>query len=360
MPADTTTPIILCGGAGSRLWPASREAVPKQFLPLFDGKSLFDMTLRRIADPAVFSSPVIVTAAAHAPLVLRGLQQADMSATILLEPCRRNTAPAIALAIEACGVSGGPMLVLASDHYISDTPAFRRAVQESEVQARAGRIVTFGVEPDSPHTGYGYIEKGLPLGEGAFAIARFIEKPNHEVACSLLARGCLWNSGNFMFMPEVMQSEIARHQPAIAAVARQACQGMTRTDEAGTTVLAVVKETFMRAPDISIDYAVLEHSALGACKPVNYRWSDMGTWNALWEHQDRDAEQNAVFGPATLLNTQNALVLSEAQHVAVVGMSNIAVVATPDAILVAPRTVGGALSDLLKILRANPETSSLT
>lgn len=360
MTGNTTTPIILCGGAGSRLWPASREAVPKQFLPLFEGKSLFDMTLSRIAEPSLFSPPVIVTAAVHAPLVLRSLEQAAMPATILLEPCRRNTAPAIALAIEACSGSGGPMIVLASDHYISDTPAFRRAVQNSEGQARAGRIITFGVEPDSPHTGYGYIEKGPPLGDDIFAIARFIEKPNHEAACSLLAGGCLWNSGNFMFMPTVMQSEIAHHQPAIADVVRQASESMKRSEVSGSMVLTVEKEIFMRAPDISIDYAVLEHSSLGACKPVSYRWSDMGTWNALWEHHGRDAGQNAVLGAATLLNTQNALVLSQAQHVAVIGMSNVAVVATPDAILVAPRTVGSELSELLKALRANPETSSLS
>ncbi len=279
---------------------------------------------------------MIVTAAALAPLVLKSLKQAGMAGTLLLEPCRRNTAPAIALAIEAGARPGEPMLVLASDHYIADAAAFRRAVQESEGQARAGRIITFGVEPDSPHTGYGYIEKGAPLGDGTFAIEKFIEKPKQDVAFSLLAKGCLWNSGNFMFMPEVMQAEIAKHQSGIATVVGHAAQRMTRSESDGSTILSVERDIFAEAPDISIDYAVLERSALGACKPVTYRWSDMGTWNALWEHHVRDERQNAVLGPATLLNTEGALVVSEAQHVAVVGMSNVAVVATPDAILVAP------------------------
>ena len=361
MQADRITPVILCGGVGSRLWPQSREVLPKQFLPLFNGHSLFDLTLQRVADRSLFAEPVIVTAEALAPLVSRSLTLAGLKGTLLLEPCRRNTAPAIALALAACGgiLGRAPMLVLASDHFIADAAAFRRAVRASLAQARSGRIITFGVEPDTPHTGYGYIEKGQSLGDGISAIAHFIEKPTHDVACGLLAKGCLWNSGNFLFRPDVMHAEITRLQPRIAAVAQRAAEQMSRTECKGSIVLRFAEKIFSAAPDISIDHAVLERSSLGVCKQVNYRWSDMGTWNALWEHHKRDENRNAVMGPATLHDCKGSLVISEAQHVAVLGLDDIAVVVTADAILVAPRRAGREVSELVKNLKADPKTESL-
>lgn len=358
--AEKIIPVILCGGAGSRLWPASREAMPKQFLPLFDGKSLFDLTLRRIADPSLFANPVIVTAEALAPHVLRSLGAAGMRGTVLLEPCRRNTAPAIALALEACATPDALMLVLASDHYIADRAAFRQAVRESVAGAQGGHIITFGVEPDSPHSGYGYIERGEALGEGLFAIARFIEKPAPDVALSLLGRGCLWNSGNFMFRAVVMQQELGALQPGISAAVRQAVAQMQASALDGNKVFTPDRDAFAQAPDLSIDYAVLEHSRRGACKPVNYRWSDMGTWNAVWEHRGKDSKGNAVTGPATLHQTEGALVISEAQHVAVVGMRDVAVIVTAESVLVAPRSVGKEMTCLLEKLRSDPEKKRLT
>lgn len=361
MHSEKITPIILCGGAGSRLWPASREARPKQFLPLFAGESLFDLTLKRISDDTLFTDPVIVTAGTLAPLVLQSLGRAGRRATLLLEPCRRNTAPAIALAIETCDAAllQNPMLVLASDHFIRDDDAFRRAVRETAEAAKAGRIITFGVEPDAPHTGYGYIAKGAPLGGGVFEIKRFIEKPAQDAACVLLAEGCLWNSGNFMFLPGTMRSELRRLNPGIVDVVSEAAGAATRQDAGECAVLTIPNAIFSRAPNISVDYAVLERSHLGACKPVNYRWSDMGTWNALWQHHHRDEQENAVVGPATLRDTTGSLVISEAQHVALVGMNDVAVIVTADAILVAPRKVGATLSELVKTLKADPRTTGL-
>ena len=358
--AEKIIPVILCGGAGSRLWPASREAMPKQFLPLFDGKSLFDLTLLRIADPSLFLDPVIVTAEALAPHVFRSLRAAGLQGTVLLEPCRRNTAPAIALALEACGTPDALMLVLASDHYIADGAAFRQAVRESAAGAAGGHIITFGVTPDSPHSGYGYIERGEPLGNGLSAIARFIEKPAPDVALSLLGRGCLWNSGNFMFRAGVMQEELVALQPVISGAVRRAVAQMQVSELDGNKVFTPEKEAFALAPDLSIDYAVLEHSRRGACKPVNYRWSDMGTWNAVWEHRDKDEARNAVTGPATLHQTEGALVVSEAQHVAVLGMRDVAVIVTAESVLVAPRSVGKELTGLLERLRSDPDRKRLT
>ncbi|MFT3671397.1 mannose-1-phosphate guanylyltransferase [Aestuariivirga sp.] len=358
--AEKIIPVILCGGAGSRLWPASREAMPKQFLPLFDGRSLFDLTLQRIADPSLFADPVVVTADALAPHVLRSLGAAGMRGTVLLEPCRRNTAPAIALALEACATPDALMLVLASDHFIADGAAFRQAVRDCAGGAAGGHIITFGVTPDSPHSGYGYIEKGGPQADGLYAIARFIEKPAPDVALSLLGRGCLWNSGNFMFRACVMQEELAALQPAISTAVREAVAQMQVSELEGNKFFMPDEDAFARAPDLSIDYAVLEHSRRGACKPVSYRWSDMGTWNAVWEHRGKDSKGNAVTGPATLHLTEGALVISEAQHVAVVGMCDVAVIVTAESVLVAPRSVGKELTGLLDMLRSDPEKKRLT
>jgi mannose-1-phosphate guanylyltransferase/mannose-6-phosphate isomerase len=355
-------PVILCGGAGSRLWPASREAMPKQFLPLFNGRSLFDLTLDRVSDSSLFEAPLIVAAEPLAERVLTSLRQAGCKAEVLLEPCRRNTGPAIAVATEVLGRQSphALLLVLASDHFIPDTNAFRAAIRESASLAATGKIITFGIAPTSAHTGYGYIRPGSSLGNGIAEIEGFIEKPSATRAAELVSEGCLWNSGNFLFSAETMQAEIALFAPAISEAAREAAHRMAPDCGPRPASAIIDPGVFASAPAISIDCAVLERTSLGACKTVHYAWSDMGTWDSLWTSLDKDRDGNAVQGPATLQDTASSVIVSDGPHVAVVGMSDVAVVATRDAVLVAPRSITAPLAHLVNELKANPQTQSLT
>jgi mannose-1-phosphate guanylyltransferase/mannose-6-phosphate isomerase len=355
------TPVILCGGAGSRLWPLSREAMPKQFLPLFEGRSLFDLTLERISDPSIFSEPVIVTAQSLAALVSQSLEHAKCGGQIVLEPCRRNSAAAIAVATEFVTRtdSNALMLVLASDHFIADALAFRAAVRESAALAEKGKIITFGIVPDSPNPGYGYIEPGAEIGEGICAVARFIEKPTATRAMELLAEGCLWNSGNFLFRADIMRAEILEFEPRIAEVASAAAKNMTIQQQEGQLFHLIPEEIFVQSPSTSIDYAVLERTARAACKPVRYRWSDMGTWNSVWDHLEKDENGNVARGSVSLVETGNSLIFSEALHTSVVGLENVSVVVTSDAVLVAPRDVSSALTALTARLKSEPSMQHL-
>jgi mannose-1-phosphate guanylyltransferase/mannose-6-phosphate isomerase len=358
--ASLITPVILCGGAGSRLWPMSREAMPKQFLPLFEGLSLFDLTLERVSDRSIFSSPVIVTAQPLAELVSRSLEHSKCNGQIVLEPCRRNSAPAVAIAAELVAKTAPDalILVLAADHFIEDAAAFSAAVSESAGMAAKGKIITFGIAPDNPSTSYGYIRPGADIGEGICTIDRFIEKPAAARAAELVAEGCLWNSGNFLFRADVMRTEIENFEPRIAEVARTAAKNMLSQKEPQNIHL-IPEEIFAQSPSISIDYAVMERTARAACKPVHYLWSDMGTWNSVWSHFDKDGNGNAARGPVSLLEVKNSLVFSESLHTAVVGLENIAVVATRDAVLVAPRDVSSSLSNLVAVLKSDPGTEHL-
>jgi mannose-1-phosphate guanylyltransferase/mannose-6-phosphate isomerase len=360
--AKLITPVILCGGAGSRLWPLSREAMPKQFLPLFEGRSLFDFTLERISDRSTFSAPVIVTAQPLAELVSQSLERAKCQGQIVLEPCRRNSAAAIAVAIELLTrtVPDALMLVLASDQFIEDAGAFRTAAHESAAMAAKGRIITFGIVPDSPHTGYGYIAPGADLGEGICAVTRFIEKPTASRAAELLAEGCLWNSGNFLFSADVMRAEIRKFEPRIAEVASAVANSMKIQQQEGQVFHLVPEEIFVQSPSIAIDYAVLERTARAACKPVHYRWSDMGTWNSVWSHLHKDESGNVTRGPVSLHETRNSLIFSEALHTSVLGLENISVVVTNDSVLVAPRDVSSSLTELTARLKSEPSTQHLT
>jgi mannose-1-phosphate guanylyltransferase/mannose-6-phosphate isomerase len=359
--ASLITPVILCGGAGTRLWPMSREAMPKQFLPLFDGRSLFDLTLERISDRSIFSAPVIVTAQSLAELVSQSMERAKCQGQIVLEPCRRNSAPAIAVAVELV-LKATPdtlMLVLAADHFIEDAVAFRTAVSESAAIAAKGKIITFGIVPDSPNAGYGYIKPGPELGGGICTIGQFIEKPNTVRAAELVAEGCLWNSGNFLFRADVMRAEIEQFEPRIAEVARSSAKNMQCRQQERQVFHLIPEDIFTQSPSISIDYAVLERTTCAACKPVHYRWSDMGTWNSVWSHFEKDDNGNATRGPVSLLETSNSLVFSEALHTSVVGLENISVVVTGDAVLVAPREISSSLAELTAILKSQASAQHL-
>ena len=334
--------------------------MPKQFLPLFEGLSLFDLTLERISDGSIFSAPVIVTAQPLAELVSQSMERAKCQGQIVLEPCRRNSAPAIAIAAELVAkmAPDALILVLAADHLIEDAAAFRAAISESAGMAAQGKIITFGIAPDGPSTSYGYIRPGADIGEGICAIDRFIEKPAAARAAELVAEGCLWNSGNFLFRADVMCAEIENFEPRIAEMAKAAAKNMMSQQEPPSLYL-IPEQIFAQSPSISIDYAVMERTARAACKPVHYRWSDMGTWNSVWSHFDKDGNGNATRGSVSLFEVKNSLVFSESLHVAVAGLENIAVVATRDAVLVAPRDVSSSLTHLVAALKSDPETEHL-
>lgn len=328
--------------------------MPKQLLPLFDGRSLFDLTLERISDRSIFAAPVIVTAQSMGELVGQSMERAECQGQILLEPCRRNSGPAIAVAVEliAGRATDELMLVLAADHFIDDAAAFRTAVSESAAMAAKGKIITFGIVPDSPNTGYGYIKPGPELADGICAIAQFIEKPKAARAAELVAGGCLWNSGNFLFRADVMRAEIEQFEPCIAEVARSAAKSIECQQQDRQVFHLIPEDIFAQSPSISIDYAVLERTWRAACKPVHYRWSDMGTWSSVWSHFEKDDNGNATRGPVSLLETSNSLVFSEALHTSVVGLESISVVVTSDAVLVAPREVSSSLTELTAILKS--------
>ena len=357
---DLIHPVILCGGSGTRLWPASRESFPKQFLPLVEpGRSSFQAAAARLGDTAIFARPAVVAANDSRFLVAEQLAQAGVQADILLEPCRRDSAPAVAVAAlhAAARDPQALVLILPADHAIGDDAAFVAAARAAGLGARAGHIMTLGIAPTTPSTAYGYIEPGHPLagaaGEaGAHLVARFREKPDAARAADLIAQGALWNGGYFLFRADVMLDELEAHAPAVLAAAREAIGTATRDLD----FIRLGAEAFARAPQISIDYAVMERTRRAGVLPVRFPWSDIGTWGALWEVSPRDHDGNAVRGRVALRDTCNSLVHSSGEVLTtVVGLDDVVVVTTDDAVLVTSRTTGGAVKDLVEDLRRRRE-----
>ncbi|MGA2895830.1 MAG: mannose-1-phosphate guanylyltransferase/mannose-6-phosphate isomerase [Xanthobacteraceae bacterium] len=351
--AQPIIPLIMCGGAGTRLWPASREGRPKQFLPLFGPHSTFQDTLRRVSDPALFGRPIVVTNSQYRFLVAEQLAAIGIEADIMLEPIRRDSGPAIAAgAVFAVRRDGDPIMVaLAADHVVTDPVAFARICAEAAVAAAADHIVTFGVQPTRPATEYGYIRTGSPIGPGMFAIERFVEKPDTKTAERYVEEGYLWNAGNFMFRAGLLIDEYKCFEPAsieavVAAVA-----------DAGTDLGFVTLDTkaFARATAKSIDYAVMERTKRAAVMPVAYGWSDVGSWQAVWELSKRDALGNSSNGPdsgsVVFVDSRGSYVASDKQLVALFGVENLVVVTTDDAVLVAKREDGDGLRRLVAKLK---------
>ncbi|MBL8571936.1 MAG: mannose-1-phosphate guanylyltransferase/mannose-6-phosphate isomerase [Phreatobacter sp.] len=354
-------PVILSGGAGTRLWPASREAYPKQFLPLLGERSTFEETLRRVADPDVFADPVVVTGEDFRFLVADQLARAGTAGRIVLEPMRRDSGPAIAVAAEliAAADPDAVMLVLAADHLVSDAAAFAATAQAGLAAAEAGALVTFGIRPTHPATGYGYIRPGDMMDGRVRMVAAFVEKPDEDRARAFLGEGYLWNSGNFLFRADVFLAELARFEPAIAAAAK-AVAGSIAVDKAGNvTFERIDREAFAASPAKSVDYAVMERTDRAAVIEADYAWSDLGSWEALWDMADKDEAGNAVRGAVSLSGTRNSYVASDDIHTAVIGLDDVAVVATKDAVLVAKRSVAAELKGLVADLRSLPETRRL-
>ncbi len=328
-------PCILSGGSGSRLWPLSRSLRPKQFLPLFDGESLFQKTLRRFADGR-YAAPIVIANAEHRFLVGEQMATAENgTGTIVLEPVGRNTAaPAAVAALTALAADPDALVLLApSDHLVRDTEAFARAVDHAIPVARAGRIVTFGIRPSEPNTGYGYIR--LEEGEGAVRpVAAFVEKPDLERAKAFLASGDhVWNAGIFLFSAATMIAEFEKHCPQVLARVREALAAATPDLD----FLRLGVESFSAVPNISIDYAIMEKSDRISCVPTDPGWSDLGSWSAVWEALDKTEEGNSTLGEAIFVKSRDSLVVSDGALVSVVGLDHVMVVATKDAVLVADK-----------------------
>jgi len=339
----------MCGGAGTRLWPASREGRPKQFLPLFGPHSTFQDTVRRVSDPALFGRPIIVTNNQYRFLVAEELAAIGVEADILLEPMRRDSGPAIAAgAAFAVKRDGDPVVVaLAADHVVTDPAAFAKVCGLAADAAAEDRIVTFGVRPGRPATEYGYIRAGAAIGPDIFAIEKFVEKPDAKTAERYVKESYLWNSGNFMFRAGLLLDEYRSFEPdSVAAVVES-------VEKAGTDLgfVTLDAKAFARATVKSIDYAVMERTKRAAVMPVSYGWSDVGSWQAVWELSERDALGNSAQGSVIFVDSRGSYVTSDKQLVALFGVDNLVVVTTDDAVLVAKREDGDGLRRLVQKLK---------
>jgi mannose-1-phosphate guanylyltransferase / mannose-6-phosphate isomerase len=339
-------PVILCGGAGTRLWPASRDSRPKQFLKLLGPLSTLQETVKRVADPDVFGKPVILTHRDYRFLVREQLDEIGRDAEILLEPVRRDSGPAIAAASELLSARGpGTLaLVLAADHVVRAPERFVAACLVARAAAEAGKIVTFGCVPDHPATGYGYIKPGKPLPDGASEVEKFVEKPDASTAARYIADGYLWNSGNFLFRVDAFLAEYAAFEPASAAAVRRAVE--TATDDLGFRLLD--EKAFAQAAQKSVDYAVMEKTRRAAVVPAAYGWSDLGGWHAVWAEGPRDAAGNALRGEVVVLETRDSYVASDGKLAALIGVKDLVVVVESDAVLIADR---GRAEDLRKLVQ---------
>ncbi|HEY1260046.1 MAG TPA: mannose-1-phosphate guanylyltransferase/mannose-6-phosphate isomerase [Stellaceae bacterium] len=334
-------PVILSGGSGTRLWPMSRSLYPKQLLALTGSGSLLQQTAKRVADPGRFAPPLVVANEEHRFIIGEQLREIGVvPQALLLEPVGRNTAPAACVAaltlLEAEAEPGPLMLLLPSDHAIGDAAAFAAAIDCATSAARQGALVAFGITPERPETGYGYIRSGAPYdgAEGAFAIAAFVEKPEPKRAREFLASGThYWNSGIFLFPARRYLDELERLRPDIVAACREALAAVQ--SDADFTRLG--KDAFASCPAESIDYAVMEHTAAAVVVPVAMGWSDVGSWDALWEMGAKDEAGNLIEGNVIAEAASNCYFRSEAGLVAAIGVSDLVVVATGDAVMVAPR-----------------------
>jgi mannose-1-phosphate guanylyltransferase / mannose-6-phosphate isomerase len=341
-------PVILSGGSGTRLWPVSRESFPKQLWPLLSDKTLMQETALRAAGPE-FAPPIVVCNQEHRFLIAEQLRAAGIhDARIVLEPVGRNSAPAIAAAAVLVAETdpNAVLWMMAADASIADETALRSALQAAATAARAGYVVTFGMKPTAPETGYGYIEIGAPLRDaaGVHAIARFREKPDAETAARFVADGRhLWNSGMFVFTVDTLLEELETHAPDVLPAVRQAVAD--RTGDLDFIRLGVA--AFTGCPSISIDYAVAERSSRAAVVPADLGWSDVGSWSALWELGDKDSAGNVAVGDVVLEGAENCYVRSDGMLAAVVGLKDAVVVVTEDAVLAMHR---GHAQDVKKIV----------
>ena len=343
-------PLIMCGGAGTRLWPASREGRPKQFLPLFGARSTFQDTLKRVSDATLFERPIVITNATYRFMVLEQLAEIGIAADVLLEPMRRDSGPAIAAGAAFAQVRDNEavVLALAADHVVGDTAAFIAACRQGLIAAESGRIVTFGVKPERAATEYGYISPGETVSGEVRSVAKFVEKPNQATAEDYIKAGYLWNSGNFMFRASVLLDEYRK----VDAASVQAVSDAVTKAGRDLGFITLDAEAFGSAKAISIDYAVMEKTARAAVVPVSCGWSDVGSWYAVWELSDKDAQGNAALGTAVFEDSRNCNVSTDKALVALEGVDDLVVVATQDAVLVSRQKDANGLKRLVAKLKA--------
>ena len=351
------TPVLLSGGVGSRLWPVSRETHPKQFLPLAGELTMLQETIRRTSGLDA-TPPLVVCNEEHRFMVAEQLRQLDVAAgALILEPVGRNTAPAVALAALRA-VASDPdavLLVLPADHLISDVDAFVAAVDKAHACAREGRLMTFGVVPTAPETGYGYIKCGSALGNDLFELECFVEKPDQDTARGYLqSGGYLWNSGMFLLGAQSYLDELHRLAPDMLARCRDAMAAAT----ADMHFVRPDPAIFQLCPSDSIDYAVMEKTDKGGVVSLDCGWSDVGAWSALWEVAERDPDGNVCRGDVMLENCRGSYIRSDSRLVAATGVENLVVVETADAVLVAGRDRVQNVKTIVNMLKARERTEA--
>lgn len=357
-------PVIMAGGSGSRLWPLSRQLNPKQFLALTDTQhTMLQATLVRLQGvPGVeLAPPRLICNEQHRFLAAEQMRQLGYAhANLVLEPVGRNTAPAVALAAllaqQSAPGTQPVLLVLAADHHVTNVPAFQATVAQALPLAQSGKLVTFGIVPTQVETGYGYIERGEPLPQGGFAVSRFVEKPDATTAQAYLDSGCyLWNSGMFMLSAQVYLDELARHAPDIL----QACQAALAAGSQDHDFTRVGQAEFAACRDESIDYAVMEHTQHAAVVPLDAGWSDVGSWRSLWAVCDHDAQGNVLQGDVMTHDTTRTLVRSGGRLVAAVGVSDLVIIDTADALLVAHQSRVQDVKKIVDRLKAEGRTEHI-
>ncbi len=331
------TPVILSGGSGTRLWPLSRKMYPKQFINLHADLTMLQETVRRLNGLEI-NTPIVVCNEDHRFIVAEQMRQAGFEhPQIILEPEGKNTAPAIALAAyhdQATNGDGSLLLVLAADHVIEDQQVFQQAIQLAAESAKTGALVTFGIVPVRPETGYGYIQYEGVDGANVYKVARFVEKPDVETAAGYLQAGnYLWNSGMFLFSAEQYLSELKTHQPEIATITKASMQQVSKDLD----FIRLDAETFATCPSDSIDYAVMEKTDHAMVVPLNAGWNDIGSWSSLWDVNEKDDQGNSMHGDVMLFDSHNNLAMSESRLLTAVGVDNLIMVETKDAVLVASK-----------------------
>jgi len=350
-------PVIMAGGSGTRLWPLSRSLFPKQFLSLATNQSMLQETLKRTFGLDT-SKAVLLCNENHRFLVAEQLRSLNYTgARILLEPAGRNTAPALALAAFDIinNREDGVMMVMAADHVIEDTQAFESAVKQAMPQALNNKLLTFGIVADKPEIGYGYIKRGEQVAESAFMVEQFIEKPDLKTAQAYLESGeYYWNSGMFLFKASAYLAELKEYAPEIY----KACEKAYQEKSEDLDFVRAGKESFLSSPDNSIDYAIMEQTSSAVVIPLDAGWSDIGSWSALWTIDAKDSNNNAINGDVILHDTQNSLVHSTSRLVTTVGLDNIVIVETKDAILVADKDQVQGVKHIVKALKSKSRSEA--